>query len=49
VPADGDETLLLPFTKACVPTIDLAQKRLVVIPPVEVEATPEDDDPDRSH
>ncbi|MEJ0050269.1 MAG: ribosome maturation factor RimM [Methylovirgula sp.] len=45
VPVDGDETLLLPFTKACVPTIDLTQKRLVVIPPVEVEATPEDGGP----
>jgi 16S rRNA processing protein RimM len=42
-PANGGETLLLPFTKACVPTIDIAQKRLVVIPPVEVEAAPEDD------
>ncbi len=49
VPLDGDETLLLPFTKACVPTIDLAQKRLVVVLPVEVEATPEDDDPDKSN
>ncbi len=41
VPPDGSETLLLPFTKACVPTIDLAQKRLVVVLPVEVEALPE--------
>jgi 16S rRNA processing protein RimM len=49
VPADGDDTLLLPFTKACVPTIDIAQKRLVVVLPVEVEATPEDDDPDKSN
>jgi 16S rRNA processing protein RimM len=40
-PVDGGETLLLPFTKACVPTIDIAQKRLVVIPPVEVEVGPE--------
>jgi 16S rRNA processing protein RimM len=40
-PADGDETLLLPFTKACLPTIDIAQKRLVVIPPVEIEVPPE--------
>ncbi|MGP8231934.1 MAG: ribosome maturation factor RimM [Methylovirgula sp.] len=37
-PAGGGETLLLPFTRACVPSIDLAQKRLVVVPPVEIEA-----------
>jgi 16S rRNA processing protein RimM len=46
VPMDGDDTLLLPFTKACVPTIDLTQRRLVIIPPVEVEAGDEDDDLD---
>jgi 16S rRNA processing protein RimM len=40
-PTDGGETLMLPFTKACVPTIDLAQKRLVVIPPLEIEVSPE--------
>ena len=32
------KTLLLPFTKAAVPQIDLAGGRLVVVPPPEVEA-----------
>lgn len=45
-PAAGGETLLLPFTKACVPSVDLAQKRLVVVPPIEVEAAPEGEDMD---
>jgi 16S rRNA processing protein RimM len=40
-PAAGGETLLLPFTKACVPTIDLARKQVVIVPPVEIEALPE--------
>lgn len=31
-------TLLIPFTRAAVPEIDLAAGRVVVIPPVEVEA-----------
>jgi 16S rRNA processing protein RimM len=43
-PTGGGETLLLPFTKACVPSIELAQKRLVVVPPVEVETVPEGED-----
>jgi 16S rRNA processing protein RimM len=30
--------LLVPFTRACVPEIDLAAGRLVVVPPVEVNA-----------
>ena len=42
--ADGSETVLLPFTKACVPTIDLPAKRLVVMPPVEVETLHEGED-----
>jgi 16S rRNA processing protein RimM len=42
----GGETLLLPFTKACVPTIDLAERRLVIVPPVEIEALPEREDRD---
>ncbi len=32
------KTLLLPFTRAAVPEIDLAGGRLVVVPPPEVEA-----------
>ena len=35
------KTLLLPFTRAVVPQIDLAGGRLVVVPPPEVEARPE--------
>jgi len=45
----GRKTLLLPFTKAAVPQVDLAGGRLVVVPPPEVEArgdteTPQGDD-----
>lgn len=39
--AEGGE-LLLPFTKAVVPVVDLEGGRLVVDPPIEVEARPED-------
>jgi len=39
------KTLLLPFTKAVVPEIDLAGGRLVVVPPPEVEARPESEEP----
>ncbi len=45
-PVGGGETLLLPFTRACVPSIDLTQKRLVIVPPIEVEAAPEGEDLD---
>ncbi len=31
--------LLLPFTRACVPEVDLAAGRLIAVPPAEVEAT----------
>lgn len=41
-PAIGGETLLFPFTKLVVPTIDFTARRLVVVPPEEIEA--EDDD-----
>jgi 16S rRNA processing protein RimM len=40
VPQSGGETLLLPFKKEIFPHIDLKASRLVVIPPVEVEAKP---------
>jgi 16S rRNA processing protein RimM len=36
------ETLLIPFTKACVPEIDLAAGRLLVQPPDEVEVEAHD-------
>jgi 16S rRNA processing protein RimM len=41
-PARGGESLLFPFTKAVVPTIDIPGRRVVVAPPDEVEA---DDEP----
>ena len=37
-PRAGGETLLLPFTKACVPIVDLASGYVVVVPPIEIEA-----------
>ena len=45
-PTGGGETLLLPFTRACVPSIDLAAKRLLIVPPIEIEAEalPEEED-----
>lgn len=36
-PSAGGETILLPFTKAVVPTIDLSARRLTVLPPEEIE------------
>ena len=41
-PAAGGEPLLLPFTDATVPTIDLKAGRVVVVPPAEIEAKEED-------
>ena len=40
--AAGGEPLLLPFTEATVPTIDLKAGRIVVVPPAEIEAKEED-------
>ncbi len=42
-PAEGGETVLLPFTRAVVPEVDLAAGRLVVAPPEAVDARPEAD------
>ena len=36
-PAGGGDTLLLPFTRVVVPTVDLAARRITVDPPAEVE------------
>jgi 16S rRNA processing protein RimM len=36
-PPEG-ETLLLPFTRAVVPVVDIKGRRVVVAPPAEVEA-----------
>ncbi len=41
-PAKGGETLLFPFTKAVVPTIDLAGRRVTIVPPHEVEEDADD-------
>jgi len=38
---DGKPSLLVPFTKACVPTIDLAGRTITVLPPDEIEVSPE--------
>ncbi len=32
--------LLVPFTRACVPDVDLLARRVVVVPPAEIEARP---------
>ncbi|HSG95378.1 MAG TPA: ribosome maturation factor RimM [Afifellaceae bacterium] len=39
------QTLLLPFTRAVVPEVDLAGGRIVVVPPAEVEARGETETP----
>lgn len=38
IAAAENPSLLLPFTRACVPAIDLAARRLTVVPPTEMEA-----------
>ena len=40
-PASGD-TILLPFTKAAAPSVDIAGGRVIVSPPVEVETDPQE-------
>ncbi len=41
-PLGSGDTLMLPFTEATVPKIDLAAKQIVVVPPAEIEARGED-------
>jgi 16S rRNA processing protein RimM len=41
-PLGSGETVMLPFTEAIVPKIDLAKKQIVVMPPAEVEAKEEE-------
>ena len=36
-PSQGGESVLFPFTKAVVPTIDFAERRVTIVPPDEVE------------
>lgn len=39
----GTETVFYPFTRAVVPVVDIAQGRVVIAPPVEVSAAPDED------
>jgi 16S rRNA processing protein RimM len=39
-PPHGGDTLLFPFTKAVVPEIDIAGRRVVIAPPAEVDGEP---------
>ena len=41
-PAAGGEPLLLPFTETVVPTIDMAARKLVIVPPNVIVVPPED-------
>lgn len=36
-PADGSAPVMVPFTAAAVPTVDIAAKRIVVVPPTLIE------------
>jgi 16S rRNA processing protein RimM len=47
-PADGGETLLMPFNKAVATAIDFAGGRIVVDPPREIDGDEEDLAPSRS-
>ena len=38
-------SILVPFTKASVPDIDIAAGRLTVVPPIEVEVEPTEEEP----
>jgi 16S rRNA processing protein RimM len=42
VPPGGGETVLLPFTSAVVPKVDIPAGRIVLDPPAEIEAEPAD-------
>ena len=42
-PGAGRPSRLIPFTREAVPQIDLAQGRLTVTPPAEIEGEPEED------
>jgi 16S rRNA processing protein RimM len=42
MPAGGGNPVMLQFTEATVPKVDLAARQIVVVPPAEVEAKEED-------
>jgi 16S rRNA processing protein RimM len=44
VPEGGGETWLLPFTKEVVPEIDLARREVIIVPPVEIDASADDEE-----
>jgi 16S rRNA processing protein RimM len=41
-PVSGAQTMLLPFNATVVPTVDIAGGRIIVDPPVEISAQPND-------
>ncbi|MGE0562929.1 MAG: ribosome maturation factor RimM [Pseudolabrys sp.] len=41
-PLDGGDSVMLPFTDAVVPEVDLDARRVVVVPPAEIEAREDD-------
>ncbi len=47
-PANGGETLLLPFTRAAAPEIDFAGGRIVVAPPREIDGEAPPPDPQKN-
>ena len=42
MPLGGGNPVMLPFTEATVPKVDLAARQIVVVPPAEIEAKEED-------
>jgi 16S rRNA processing protein RimM len=42
----GAQPLLLPFTRAAVPVVDLAGGRVVIVPPAEIVVPPSSDQPE---
>ncbi len=43
-PVSGGESLLVPFTKEAVPIIDVKAGRIIVVPPYEIEISPEQEE-----
>jgi 16S rRNA processing protein RimM len=41
-PTSGGQTIMLPFNETIVPTIDIAGGRIVIEPPLEIPAQPDD-------
>ncbi len=47
-PGEGKEDLMVPFTEALVPDVDLTEGRIVVAPPEVLEADGEDEETDKA-